>query len=51
MMRLILTLAWVNNVGFVGYVVALEQGFLSVSVSCCCYRVIVLYLPATAPEV
>jgi hypothetical protein len=43
---------WVTSVGFVGYVVALEQGFLSASsVSCCCYSVIVLYSSATAPEV
>jgi len=40
------------SVGFVGYVVALEQGFLSASsVSCCCYSVIVLYSSATASEV
>jgi hypothetical protein len=42
---------WVTSVEFVGYVVALEQGFLSASsLSRCCYSVI-LYSSATAPEV
>jgi len=43
---------WVTSVGFVVYVMALEQGFLSASsLSCCSYSVIVLYSSATAPEV